>query len=151
MKKSAPGAADAARKISGWALSESQQQRLARLTSKDTKSAWETTKRYGQRKNLSAEELRQAHHELMWEAFRAADFQPVGHSENEQEKAKLEQIGKTARRFAREIREVGTGGTNAHFVVCLFITASSRSWRPQADWRKFCQHSNAVSADALVE
>jgi hypothetical protein len=109
MKKSAPGAADAARDISGWALSEAQQQRLARLIDKDTKSAWQTTNSQAKRKNLSTEELRQAHHELMWEAFRAADFPPIGHSEIEQAKAKLEQIGKTAQRLAREIREVGTG------------------------------------------
>jgi hypothetical protein len=117
MEKSAPGAAEAARMISGWDhLSESQQQRLTRLTGKDRltsediRSAWQTTnKRQAQRKNLSAEELRQAHYELMWEAFRAADFPPVGQSEIKQAKAKLEQIGKTAQRLAREIREVGTG------------------------------------------
>jgi len=109
MEKSAPGAADAARTISGWDLSESQQQRLARLTDKDTKSAWETTNSQAKRKNLSTEELRQAHHELMWEAYRAADFQPVGHSEIKDKKARLADIGKTAQRLAREIRKVGTG------------------------------------------
>jgi hypothetical protein len=110
MEKSAPGAAEAARMISGEEdLSESQQQRLVRLTGEDIRSAWQTTNSQAKRKKLSEAELYAAHHELMWEAYHAADFPPVGHSEIEQAKARLEQIGKTAQRLAREIRAVGTG------------------------------------------
>jgi hypothetical protein len=116
MKKVAPGAADMARDISGWALSESQQQRLARLmgkdrlTGEDIRSAWQKTNSQAKRKNMSEAELYAAHRELMWEAYRAADFPPVGNSEIKEEKAKLEQIGKAAQRLAREIREVDTVG-----------------------------------------
>jgi hypothetical protein len=48
-----------------------------------------------------------AHHELMWEAFRAADFQPIGQTEIERAKARLTEIGTIAEKLANEIGEVG--------------------------------------------
>jgi hypothetical protein len=112
MEKDAPGAADAARDISGRGdLSEAQQQRLARLTDEKTRPAWKETPglRQKSQRELSEEELYAAHHELMWEAYRAANFPPIGQSEIERRKARLAEIGTAAQCLAREIREVGTG------------------------------------------
>jgi hypothetical protein len=109
MEKHAPGAADAARMIlSHEGLSKSQQQRLARLMRDDTKHAWKepTIQRQANRKKLSEAELYDAHHELMWEAYRAAGFAPSGHSEIKKAKAKLVKIGAAAQDLAKEICEV---------------------------------------------
>ena len=79
-----------------------------RLTGDKTKYAWLETasKRQANRKKLSEAELYGAQHELMWEAFRAADFQPVGQSEIKQAKARLADMVTAAQSLAREIREV---------------------------------------------
>jgi len=107
MEKDAPGAAEAAREISGWDLSESQRKRLDRLVGDYTKRAWKETasKRRENRKKLSEQELYAAQHELMWEAYRAANFPPIGHSEIEKAKARLVKIGTAAQDLAKEICE----------------------------------------------
>jgi hypothetical protein len=109
MDKHAPGATDAVLMISREDLSEPQRQRLARLTGEGTRYAWREPARNAKAngKNLSEAELQTAHFELMWEAYRAADFLPNGHSEIEQPKERLVQIGEDAQKLAKKIREVG--------------------------------------------
>jgi hypothetical protein len=109
MEQKAPGAAEAARWIArDETLSESQQQRLARLTSNATKQAWlePGRPRRKDQKRLSEDELKNAHFELMWEAFRSPDFQPIGQSEVDGEKVRLLQIGKAAKKLATEVWQV---------------------------------------------
>jgi hypothetical protein len=109
MEESAPGAAAAARTISSGALTVSQRQRLERLTSEATKRAWlePLRRREKNKKALSEPELWAAHHELMWEAFRAPDFPPIGRSEIDRAKTRLTKIGANAEKLANEIGEVG--------------------------------------------
>jgi hypothetical protein len=91
MDKEAPGAADAARAISLWDLSDIQQHRLERLISDRTQSVWRELRReisippvdpwrtIPRRKELlSEDQLRSAQHALLFEAFRAPDFPPIG-------------------------------------------------------------------------
>jgi hypothetical protein len=109
MDACAPGAADAARQI--WAdqgLSQGQRERLMRLASDATRSAWrELPRRHKSKRKLSVEELRSAQDELMWEAYRAVDFRPIGRSETDRLKAKLEKIGTDAEELAHNISETG--------------------------------------------
>jgi hypothetical protein len=116
MQEFAPGAADAARMIiSHEDLSASQQQRLARLMNEKTRPAWEETPglRQKSQRELSADELRAAHHEMMFEAFRAPDARPIGRSEIKDAKARFADIAAAARNLAKEICEVGNAGTVA--------------------------------------
>jgi hypothetical protein len=112
MEKSAPGAAAAARSIGDGPLSDSQRQRLERLTSETTRRAWlePLRQRNKSKKTLSEPELWAAHHELMLEAYRAADFQPIGQSEIEQSTATLLEIGTAVKSLAHEIGEAGSDG-----------------------------------------
>jgi hypothetical protein len=112
MDQLTPGAAQAARLISRGNLSDLQRQRLARLTSDATKRAWLEPGRQRQKskRKLTKRQLWAGHHELMWEAYRAADFQPIGRPEIEQSKANLAAISTDAAKLARDIREVGNDG-----------------------------------------
>jgi hypothetical protein len=108
MEKSAPGAAGAASTISRGNLTEAKRQRLARLTGEDTRHAWlePLRRRQKSKKELSADELWAAHHELMFQAFRAPDSTPIGRLEIERAKLRLERIGTAAQDLAKEICEV---------------------------------------------
>lgn len=116
----APGAAQAARTISGGNLSDTQRERLARLTSDATKRAWLEPRRRRQKTQriLTEDELWNAYHELMWESYRSTDFEPIGRPEIEQSKARLGAISADAGKLAREIREVG----NDLQLVALWLT-----------------------------
>ena len=83
MEEFAPGAAAAARAIEVEQLSDTRRLRLERLTSEATRKAWlEPLRRRNKgKKALSKNRLWKAHHELMFEAYRAPDFQPVGNAE----------------------------------------------------------------------
>jgi hypothetical protein len=109
MEELAPGAAAAARFIGGGALTRSQRRRLERLTNEATRRAWLEPLRPRQKnkKALSRPKLWAAHHELMWEAFRAPDFQPIGQKEIDRARVRLKQIGKIGEKFAKEIGDVG--------------------------------------------
>jgi hypothetical protein len=109
MDKSAPGAADAVLTISREDLSEPQRQRLVRLTGEDTRYAWQEPARDAKArgKNLSEEELRTAHFELMWESYRAADFAPAGKREIKQAKEKLAEIETATMDLAKKFHEIG--------------------------------------------
>ena len=105
----APGAAQAARTINKSNLSDIQRDRLVRLTSDATRRAWVEPRRRRRKTQriLTEDELWDAHHELMWESFRSADFDPIGRPQIEQSKARLGAISADAGKLAREIREVG--------------------------------------------
>ena len=108
MDLQAPGAAAAARSIIRSDISRIQRQRLSRLTDERTKRAWlePLRDRNKARKKLSEEELSEAHHELMWEAFRAPDFEPIKGAEVGREKSKLTHIGDVADGLAGQISEI---------------------------------------------
>jgi hypothetical protein len=110
MEDFAPGAAAAARVIVCDTLSDIQRRRLERLTSEATRRAWLEPRRHRQksRKQLSEEGLYQAHHELMWEAYRAVDFQPIGEPEIERSIGRLLDIRDAATNLARSISEAGS-------------------------------------------
>jgi hypothetical protein len=129
MEKVAPGAAEAARMISREKdLSEPQRQRLARLTDEKTRPAWEERPglRQKSQRELSADELRSAHHEMMFEAFRAPEFPPIGRSEIDDAKAKLAEVGAATQCLANEIREVGTVGITATQLWGMWNTYRNR-------------------------
>ena len=109
MEVSAPGAAEAARVISHGALSDPQHERLGRLTNDDTKRAWLEPRRRRRKdvKQLSETELWDAHHELMSEAYYAADHPPIGLPEIERLKEKLAQIQASLGSSAHNIWEIG--------------------------------------------
>ena len=112
MDEIAPGAAEAARAINRRAinsgnLSGLQHERLARLTS-DTCSVWRELKRpHSSKRDLSDRELWEAQHELMYEAYRAADFQPVHPREIEQSKTRIKELGAAIFTSAMELRTLG--------------------------------------------
>ena len=112
MEQDAPGAAEAVRMISLEDLSEPQRQRLARLVGEGTRYAWREPARNARanRKSPTKEELWAAHFELLWEAYRAADFQPVGKREMKHAKEKLLEIETAAEDLAKKFREVGNDG-----------------------------------------
>jgi hypothetical protein len=115
LEQAVPGAADAARAIGEDNLSKAQQRRLARLmgidgdTRAETLAAWQSTIDRAKKRSLPERKLRDAHSQLMAEAFRAVDFPIVGISEVEQARSRLDQLAQDARRLAREINEVGVG------------------------------------------
>ena len=98
-----------ARTISGWALTGSQRHRLERLTSEATRRAWlePLHRRQKNKEALSQSKLWEAHYELMWEAFRAPGFQPIGQKKIDASRARLKQIAMIAEQLANEIGEVG--------------------------------------------
>jgi hypothetical protein len=108
MDKSAPGAAEAARTIAAGPLSASQRERLQRLTSDATRSAWlEPLRRRNKSKEAFSEnELWNAHHELMVEAHRAPEFRPIGNSEIQQSIEKLVGLGNAIEGASREMRKI---------------------------------------------
>jgi hypothetical protein len=55
---------------------------------------------------LVEHELKQAHHQLMWEAFRAAEIHPIGHQEIRQAKDILAAIKRNAETLAQEIEDM---------------------------------------------
>jgi hypothetical protein len=106
LDEAAPGAADAARIISTDPnLSEPQRERLQRLVSDSTRRAWRElrVRRQKSKKQLSDDELWQAQHEIMWEAYRAPDLPPVGLPEIHRTKAGLAKIGKSAVKLGNDI------------------------------------------------
>jgi hypothetical protein len=109
MDQSVPGAAQAARMIARENLSNQQYQRLVRLTGDATKRAWlePRRQRHTSKRKLTEDELYNAHHELMWEAYRAANFQPIGRPEIEQSKDRLLLLSTEAETLARGVRETG--------------------------------------------
>ena len=112
MDEIAPGAAEAARAINRRAinsgnLSGLQGERLARLTN-DTCSVWRELKRpHSSKRHLSDRELWEAQHELMYEAYRAADFQPASPREIEQSKTKIKELGTAIFTSAQKLRTLG--------------------------------------------
>jgi hypothetical protein len=108
MDEIAPGAAEAARAISVGKLSRLQHERLARLTSEVTRSVWRELKRsHSSKRRLSDRELWKAQHELIYEAYRAADFQPVSPWEIEQSKTRIKELGAAIFTSALELRTLG--------------------------------------------
>jgi hypothetical protein len=109
MDERAPGAAEAARSISRGNLSDIERRRVERLTSDATKRAWLEVlhQREKSKRKLSETELWAAQHELMWEAYRAPDFTPIGPAEIEQSKARLVKIGEDAANLAGDIGDIG--------------------------------------------
>jgi len=92
MEEHVAGAAAAARAIANGPISEPQRQRLERLTSDATRPAWMEPQRHRDKqrtKALPAADLWLAYHELLWEAYRAPDLQPIGRAAVEQEKQAL--------------------------------------------------------------
>jgi len=108
MEEFAPGAAAAARAIEVEQLSDTRRLRLERLTSEATRKAWlePLRRRHKGKKTLSKNRLWKAHHELMFEAYRAPDFQPVGNAEIQFSIEKLSKIGEVVGGAAREMRTV---------------------------------------------
>jgi hypothetical protein len=105
----APGAAQAARTISRANLSVAERERLARLTGDATEPAWREISgpaRKGKAK-LDGQTLWAAQHDIMVEAFRAADFQPIGGAEIERWKERFGKAGTAARKLAGDLREFG--------------------------------------------
>jgi hypothetical protein len=108
MDEIAPGAAEAARAISRENLFGSQRERLARLTSELTRSVWRELKRpHASKRHLSESDLWEAQHELFFEAYRAADFQPVSPLEIEQSKTRIKELGAAIFTSALELRSLG--------------------------------------------
>jgi hypothetical protein len=109
MDEHAPGAAEAVRIISRGELSDKQRGRLARLTSDATKSAWLelAVRRQKTKRKLSKKKLLEAQHELMWEAYRAADFAPTGEKEIEQAERRLEEIATAATKLSHDVSKAG--------------------------------------------
>jgi hypothetical protein len=92
MEERAAGAAAAARTIANRPISEAQRQRVARLTGEPTKRAWlEPQRRRNKSKSkiLTDTDLWFAYFELFGAAFDAADYQPIGSGDVEQEKRAL--------------------------------------------------------------
>jgi len=109
MNELAPGAAEAIRQIlADKRLSNAQRERLVRLASEQTRSAWQELLRpHRTKKKLSNDELRKAQHEILWETYRAVDFMPIGGLEISQAKGRLEKIGRKAMELSEDISEVG--------------------------------------------
>jgi hypothetical protein len=108
MDEIAPGAAEAARAISVGKPSRLQHERLARLTSEVTRSVWRELKRpHSSKRRLCDRELWKAQHELMYEAYRAADFQPVSPQEIEQSKTRIKELAAAIFTSALELRTLG--------------------------------------------
>lgn len=103
----APGAADTARIIANDpTLSDVRSERLQRLV-RGTQSAWKElpVRRRNDKHKLSADKLREAQSNLMTTAFYAAEFAPMGQREIKRVKSRIEKLGITASKLAREISE----------------------------------------------
>jgi hypothetical protein len=112
MEKDAPGAAEAARTIARGhvtePLTEPQRRRLKRLIADNTKPAWlEPLRRRDKSKPaLTPEAIWAAHFEIMFEAFRAAEFLPIGRKKIKDLKEGLSTAGGILNQVARIIIEM---------------------------------------------
>jgi hypothetical protein len=73
-----------------------------------TRSVWRELKRpHSSKQRLSESDLWKAQHELFFEAYRAADFQPVSPEEIEESKTRIKELGAAIFTSALELRTLG--------------------------------------------
>jgi hypothetical protein len=132
-----PGAAKAARLISREKLRKDQRQRLERLTSERTKSAWYELERpikKSKKKELSKEQLWEAQFELMSVAFRAADLPPIGQREIMLAKKEISDLASSDAKLARGL---WTFGSDAQLVGLWSLYLKNRSCGPTSRFSSY--------------